>query len=317
MNDARRRILVVRGGAIGDFILTLPVLAALRRQFPESGLEVLGYPHIAELARSGGLVDEVRSIEARALAGFFVRQGGLDADWVKYFHNVSTIISYAHDPEGVFRENMGRCSTARFIAGPHRPDTLGSQHATSVFLEPLRQLGIFDANPVPRLVLPPVRDRFLSAGSWLALHPGSGSESKNWPEMNWRELINRLVPTTDVNLLLVGGEAEGGRLQRVSADVPPNRLQMASSLPLPTLARYLNECVGFVGHDSGISHLAAALGLHAVILWGPSNPTVWRPLGDGIQLLQSAKGLSGIRVDEVLDRMRECLPMPASVARSS
>ena len=55
------RILVIRGGAIGDFILTLPVLAALRAQFPQARLVVLGYPHIASLALAGELADEVHS----------------------------------------------------------------------------------------------------------------------------------------------------------------------------------------------------------------------------------------------------------------
>jgi len=62
------KILVVRGGAIGDFILTLPVFAALREHFPNAHLEVLGYAHIASLAKAGGLVDAVRSIEAGPLA---------------------------------------------------------------------------------------------------------------------------------------------------------------------------------------------------------------------------------------------------------
>ena len=68
---------MIRGGAIGDFILTLPAIAALRRQFPEAHLEVLGYPHIIQLALAGGLVNRVQSIEARALAGFFARGGEL------------------------------------------------------------------------------------------------------------------------------------------------------------------------------------------------------------------------------------------------
>ncbi len=77
MTQPHGKILVIRGGAIGDFILTLPVLAALRRQFPRTHLEVLGYPHIAGLALAGGLVQRVQSIEARALAGFFARNGTL------------------------------------------------------------------------------------------------------------------------------------------------------------------------------------------------------------------------------------------------
>ena len=81
----RGKILVIRGGAIGDFVLTLPAIAALRRQFPEAHLEVLGYPHIIQLALAGGLVNRIQSIEARALAGFFARGGELAEDLADYF----------------------------------------------------------------------------------------------------------------------------------------------------------------------------------------------------------------------------------------
>ena len=88
------KILVIRGGAIGDFILTLPVFSALRNQFPEAHLEVLGYPHIAQLALAGGLVDRVQGIEARALAGFFARNGELSEDLRDYFSEFNIIVSY-------------------------------------------------------------------------------------------------------------------------------------------------------------------------------------------------------------------------------
>ena len=68
VNPGHGKILVIRGGAIGDFILTLPVLAALRQQFPTAQIEVLGYPHIVSLAVTGGLAHCARSIEAQALA---------------------------------------------------------------------------------------------------------------------------------------------------------------------------------------------------------------------------------------------------------
>ena len=82
-------MLVIRGGAIGDFILTLPVLSALREAFPDTHLEVLGYPRLAELATSAGIIDGFRSIEARALAGFFARKGTLDPELTKYFESFS------------------------------------------------------------------------------------------------------------------------------------------------------------------------------------------------------------------------------------
>ena len=150
MSSSVGKILVIRGGAIGDFILTLPVLAALRSQFPTARLELLGYARTAELARAGGLAEEVRSIEARPLAGFFARHGDLAPDLQSYFAGFAIIVSYLYDPDGVFQANVARCSKAQFLAGPHRPNEREGVHATEAFLKPLERLAIFEADPVPR-----------------------------------------------------------------------------------------------------------------------------------------------------------------------
>src|SRR2546428_11820966 len=108
----RSKILVVRGGAIGDFILTLPAIPALRSQFPEAHLEVLGYPHIAQLALAAGLVDRVQPIEARGLAGFFARNGELAGDLVDYFSEFGLIVSFFYDPDEIFQTNVRLCTVA-------------------------------------------------------------------------------------------------------------------------------------------------------------------------------------------------------------
>ena len=249
-------MLVIRGGAIGDFILTLPVLSALREAFPETHLEVLGYPRLAELAMSAGIIDGFRSIEARALAGFFARNGTLDPELAEYFKSFSIIFSYLYDPDSIFRINVARCSKAQYYEGPHRPNELEETHATTVFLKPLEKLAIFEADPVPKLGLKPApADAESLPGKWLALHPGSGSEKKNWPEDRWAALIERLLRETAWNLLLVGGEAEGDRLQRLAQSVPDNRRFILQNVPLVRLAARLAKTSVFMGHDSGISHL--------------------------------------------------------------
>lgn len=301
------RILVVRGGAIGDFILTLPVLAALRRRFPAARLEVLGHPHVARVAVAGGLADGVHSLEARAVAAFFARDAPLDEGLASFFAAFSWILSYLYDPDRVFRWNVARCSDARFIAGPHRPDERAGLHATEVLLGPLERLGIRDADPVPRLELPASPDAALAAGRWLAAHPGSGSERKNWPEARWSELLQSLVTSTDLGLLLVGGEAEGDRLERLRARLPESRIRLVRDLPLCELARLLSGCSAFVGHDSGITHLAASLGLPTLALWGESDEAVWRPRGDRVSLLRHPGGLRELGAPVVMERLASIL----------
>ena len=315
MSAIKPRILVIRGGAIGDFILTLPAIAALRRQFPQAHLEVLGYPHIAQLAVAGGLADRVQPIEARGLAGFFARGGTLEPDLMEYFSEFDLVISYLYDPDEIFKTNVGRCLVKQFIAGPHRPDEAEQTHATKVYLKPLERLAIFDADPVPRLsfnlqnssgradllVSPDARQRVPT----VALHPGSGSEKKNWPEAKWAGLIQQVIATTLWNLLLVGGEAEGERLRRLAAALPPARCSIAQGLPLSELAKRIQSGAAFVGHDSGITHLAAAVGLPCVVLWADTLEEIWRPQGEPLVILREITGVRAISVEKVLNELRK------------
>ncbi len=309
MNSFQGKILVIRGGAIGDFILTLPAINALRRQFPEAHLEVLGYPHIAQLAMAGGVVDRVQSIEARPMAGFFARGGELSPDLIDYFSEFDLIVSYLYDPDEIFQTNVGRCTGAQFIVGPHRPAENQQLHATDVYLKPLERLAIFEPDPMPRLALSSEPGTL----NQLALHPGSGSERKNWPEHQWAELVEHLIQSTGFNLLLVGGEAEGERLQSLAAALPLDRVRVAQSLPLVDLGRLLQRSAGFIGHDSGISHLAGALGLPGIILWAETPEQIWRPPSKKMVILRHPEGLPNLPVSRVLQALR-ALPLCATAA---
>ena len=288
--------------------MTLPAIAALRRQFPDAHLEVLGYPHIVQLAMAGGLVDRAESIEARGLAAFFAHQGELAESMTDYFSEFDLIISYLYDPDGIFRANVGRCTQAQFIAGPHRPDERQRVHAAQVYLKPLERLAIFDADPVPRLSLAAAAGHAQSGGGrCVALHPGSGSERKNWPEAKWADLLQHLVDSSSLDLLLMGGEAEGERLQRLAAALPPARLRVAQSLPLADLARCLARCAAFIGHDSGISHLAAAVGLPGLVLWGETVADIWRPPSESVVVVRDPEGLEHLSVQRVAEDLRKLM----------
>jgi len=233
------------------------------------------------------------------LAGFFARNGTLSAELADYFSDFDVIVSYLYDPDQIFAENVGRCSSAQFIEGPHRPNEQLGIHAAQVYLKPLERLAIFDAEPVPRLSFSGTE----AGEPELAVHPGSGSERKNWPEENWADLLGHLVNHSRLNLLLVGGEAEGERLQRLAAALPPERARVAQSLPLSDLGKMLEQCVGFVGHDSGVSHLAAAVGLPGLLLWGHSRAEIWKPPSHRMVIINSPSGLENLAVTDVLEAL--------------
>src|SRR5262245_14022750 len=95
------RILIIRGGAIGDFILTFPALALVREAFPAAHIEIIGYRHIVALAEGRFYADGSRSIEYGPLAGFFARNGTLDEGLREYFGGFQQVISYLFDPDHI------------------------------------------------------------------------------------------------------------------------------------------------------------------------------------------------------------------------
>jgi heptosyltransferase-2 len=111
---------------------------------------------------------------------------------------------------------------------------------------------------------------------------------------------------------MVGGEAEGDRLQRLARELPGWRITLAQSLPLPELARRLEGCVAFVGHDSGISHLAAALGLPGVLLWGETAEEIWRPPSEKMLLIRGPTGLASLEVARVIEALQQVCAAAAS-----
>ena len=138
------RILVVRGGAIGDFLMTLPAIGALRERWPDAHIEILGYPHIIELARGRYYADAVRSIEARAMAGFFAPNNILDPGLMDYFGGFNLVISYLFDPDSLFANNIRRCGVRQVIEASPKPR---EHHAAEHYCAPLGSLGTKGVDP--------------------------------------------------------------------------------------------------------------------------------------------------------------------------
>ena len=299
-----KRILVIRGGAIGDFILTLPALKLLRDAFPNARVEIVGYKHIAALAENQFYADAVRSLEDGRLAGFFAADAELDREWSNYFGSFDLIVSYLFDPDTIFQRNLNRCGVENFVACS--PKIFGDEHAAVQLARPLEQLGLV-VTDAPAKLYPSVTDRDLAkkdyaGGAAIAIHPGSGSLSKSWPLEHWIALLDRLLMhRMDPSLLVIGGEADTEQLTTLRSALS-GRARFIENLALVSLAAVLERCVLFIGHDSGISHMAAAVGTQCILLFGPTDPRVWAPANANVRVVQSCTGaMRGISVDEVAE----------------
>ena len=228
----------------------------LRVAFPESHLEVLGYKHIVALAEMSGYANATRSIEYARLSSFFSRDGELAPELMDYFRNFQQVISYLFDPDEIFASNLRRAGVRNLIVGS--PKITDQGHAARQLARPLEKLGLYLDDPAATILPNEVKK---VDPSLIALHPGSGSETKNWPLQNWAAVAESLLAANSGRrLLLVAGEADAERVAQLCAILPNDRVQYAQNLSLVELAGRLQNCALFLGHDSGISHLAAAVG---------------------------------------------------------
>ncbi len=300
------RILVIRGGAIGDFILTLPAIKLLREAFPAAHLEILGYEHIIALAEGRFYADSIRSIEYSAMAGFFVPGSELAPDLAEYFASFQQIVSYLFDPDGFFEGNLRRAGAKNILSAYARIDD--SEHASRQLARPLQQMALFleehGAELYPSEADLAAAQRVLEPAHpapAIAIHAGSGSPRKNWPLESWAELGHRLMRSSErFSVVLIGGEADHARLEFLEQAWKGERVIRARDLPLPEVAAVVRQCRLFLGHDSGISHLAAGVGTPSVLLFGPTDPAVWAPGNAWVHTLEAEEGdLSRLTVDEV------------------
>jgi len=296
----------MRGGAIGDFIVTLPALTALRIRWPDAHIEVIGYPHIARLARAGHLVDAVRSLSDPALARYFAPDAPIREEDEAYFASFDFIIQYLHDTHGALRDNLKRCGVKILIeASPLVCD----RHATEHFLKPLESLAIYDADPVPRLVLQDDQIDSPDDRIQLAIHPGSGGRDKNWPLAGFLSLAHRARAERGIAPVFLTGDAERAYIPGLDEALQGfNRLH---NLELTMLARRLKHTGVYAGNDSGISHLAAAVGTPSLVVFGSSDPSRWAPRGPHARIIQSPAGdLQALAADTAWDALVKLIDAP-------
>jgi len=301
---------VIRGGAIGDFILTLPALKVLRDRHPEAHIEILGYKHVAALAEGRFYAQAVRSIEYGPLSGFFARESELSPELANYFANFDLIVSYLYDPDKIFEANLRRCGARQIRSGPAK---IGQEaHAALQLARPIEELGLRIEDLAARIYTSP-EDRQMARELLsscrrpiVALHPGSGGENKNWPLECWIDIGNYLLSSANFagSLVAVSGEADEDQVRQLESIWNNSQVRFLKNLPLPQLAAVLENAI-FLGHDSGISHLAAAAGAHCTLLFGPTDPAIWAPKNENVCVLRAPNGeTSSLRYETVRDALR-------------
>ena len=197
-------------------------------------------------------------------------------------------------PDMTFATNLRRyCQGEILTWQPHPPPGM---HITDHLLQPVACFVRQPCDVCPHVYLDPAAQEFaarfwqtagLPAQGVVAFHPGSGGAYKLWPLAGWEQIMT-WAARQGVHGLIISGPAEQAHNTHLahSAHFPP--WPQAQNLPLPYLAALLARCQVVVGHDSGITHLAAAVGTTTLALFGPTDPLLWGPRSRRACVLQPA-----------------------------
>jgi len=289
------RILVLRGGALGDFIVTLPALALLRQRWPRARIELAGNAAAAVLAINRGLLDAAHPQHEARWAALFA-PGPLPAEFAAWLASFDLVVNYWPDPDADLARRFPQHPRQRFLTAPALPV---AGPAARHYAAPLAALGLGPGASWVPLVKPPAGAR----SGPVAIHPDSGSPRKNWPDDRWLELLARLPRPVDAIL----GEAEE---ERWAARLQAAGVTLHLRRPLEDLVGVLARARCFVGHDSGISHLAAACGVPAVLLFGPTEPTIWAPPAPAVRVLRRGASVADLTLADVAEGVRAALADP-------
>ncbi len=314
-------MLVMRSGALGDFILGLPALHALRETFPTSRLELIAPATVLPLA--AGLVDVATPIERAEIAAFF-GDAELPAEIGERYAGLDLAVLWLTDADGAVRRQFERQGTRRVVNAPALPPRDARIHATDYLLETLRPLGVNATTHVGRMQDAPTR----SARHWpsfgpnpsavetagrllgqlgvagepgpVAIHPGSGGRWKCWPPERFARIAD-LLRSSGRDVLLIEGPADGEAVTQVLARVEGTKPPVISGLATGDVAALLSLCAAYLGNDSGVTHLAAAVGAPTIALFGPTDPAVWGPRGRAVTILRGEEGrMEAISVEQVV-----------------
>jgi ADP-heptose:LPS heptosyltransferase len=262
------RRLLIRPGAIGDTVLSLPALECLRADYTEAWVR----GDVVPLIR---FADNVRSIASTSLDLLGLEGVDPPQALINRLESFDSIISWYGSNREEFRAEARKLGLPiQFLSALPPPDE--RVHAADYFLA---QVGC-NGPAVPRIDCPPA-----PPGDFAVIHPFSSSPRKNWPIEQFRDLARQIgIPV------------------RWCAGPEENLEGAVRMANLYELAGWLRSARIYVGNDSGITHLAAAAGAPVVAIFGPTDPSVWGPRGDRVRVV--AGKLAEIRVEQVLEAVR-------------
>jgi heptosyltransferase II len=300
-----RRILVRSTNWIGDAVMTLPALEALRRNFPDSSMTVLAKRWVAPLFEHHPAVDRVICFDGNGVAGGV--QETFRRAWLlrKEHYDLAILFQNAFRAAlmallGGARWRVGYASDGRGLLLTHsvaRGERQRGVHQVEYYLNLLHSLGWEGRSADPMIHMDPstgrrvegfLRSRGVGMGERLAgLSPGAAfGAAKRWPPERFAEVGDRIVREWGERVILLGSPSEKPIAARVRAAMKHPSLDLCGETSLEEAIGLIGRCSSFVSNDSGPMHIAAALGVHTVAVFGSTDPAATGPRGPRVRVVR-------------------------------
>jgi hypothetical protein len=280
-----KTVLLIHRGALGDFVLTLPVLRALH----EAGYGrriLVTYSGHARLAKALGVCEEMVDCECGLAHRFLSQQTDSIPDVKAALGRIDLIIALLSDPGNTFAAWIQeQWNAPSYVLFPRPPESLRI-HVHDYLFGALHPLGLDPSLP---------HQDFWKGGPLRLIHPGSGSESKNFNDTFYLKLRNLLAPA---EFLLGPVEMENGKKWPGSPLIPSR---------ITDLAEILIYAGTVISNDSGVAHLSAFLGIPTLALFKTTDPAIWQPRGLRVRVLNKPE-LSVQDAVPLLNELFSCHP---------
>jgi len=321
-----RRAVIIQPGAIGDCILTLPLARFMKKSLQLGAMDMIGRSDYISYFPTRTCIDKIRTLDSLQMHRLFcdpldfqpTRRDSL----IEAFAGYSWIVSFLGEPQSPFEQNLifaANCSQSTEVI--LLPDGRQADRHDHVSARHIRQLcancGLKIKSPSDLfqsgvLIQPTQSDRRIGAqiiqqaglntdASVVVLCPGSGGRAKCWHFSNFLAVAEMLESAGAQPLFLLGP----AELERLSPDriIDIDRTgPFLTDLSLEEVLQVLSSAHAFVGNDSGITHLAAAIGLDTIALFGPTDPATYRPLGPGVCVIEDKNPQFALGPSEELQR---------------
>ena len=276
-------ILVRATNWVGDAVMCLPALTAIRERFPQARITILAKPWVAGLYERETFADEVilyhprkrrelvRGLRERGFDSAILLQNALEAALIAFLARIPTRIGYNRDARGFLLTHS--------IPVP-RPGDI-PRHERFYYLELLRRAGILDRLPesgLIRLTRPPVK---VKRERVVGVSPGAAyGTAKRWLPERFAEAAVRIAGQRNASIALFGSSDERGLCEQIAAALGdhPHR-NYAGETTLAEFIELAAACEVFLTNDSGAMHIASALGVPTVAIFGATDDVGTGPAG--------------------------------------